>query len=69
MYECIVVKPYHADSDVLYAEGDLDNESDAEDDDLDEFELGQVHSETSSTRGTDGFSDVSSRGASPMDES
>jgi hypothetical protein len=69
MYECIAVKPYRADLGVLYAEGDLDNESDAEDDDLEEFELGQVGSETSSTRGTDGFSNVSSRELSPMDES
>lgn len=69
MYECIAVKPYHADLDILYAEEDLDNESDVEDDDLEEFELDQVDSETSNTRGTDKFSDISSQDASPMDES
>ena len=71
MYECIVVKPYRADPALLYAEGDLDMETDAEDNEIEELQPGQANSETSSTRGIDSYSDRSwdSRGGSPMDES
>jgi len=69
MYECVVVDSYHADPAILYAEGDLDMESDAEDEEIEELNPRQAHSETSSTRATDGFSEGSwdSRGGSPME--
>ena len=71
MYECVAVKPYRADPALLYAEGDLDMESDAEDEEIEELMPRQAPSETSSTRGADSYSDGSwnSRGVSPMDES
>ena len=69
MYECIVVKPELANPALLNAEGDLDMESDADDEEIEELQ-GQVYSETPNTRGIDGYSDRSwdSRGGSPMDE-
>ena len=70
MYECVVVNPKPADPNVLYAEGDMDMESDADDDEVEELNPHQTYSETSSTRGTDGYSDRSwdSRAGSPMVE-
>ena len=59
MYECIIVKPYRAEYQVLNAEGDLDGESDASDMEIDAVRLRRAHSVTSSTRGEVG---------SPMDE-
>ena len=65
MYECVVVAPYRADPKVLNAEGDLDGESDADDEDIEELMPRRAHSVTSSTRGTDGS--WGSRGGTPMD--
>jgi hypothetical protein len=64
MYECVVVTPYRPDPKVLNAEGDLDGESDADDEDIEELSR-RARSVTSSTRGTDGSWD--SRGGTPMD--
>jgi hypothetical protein len=54
MYECITVEPYCEVGSILDEEGDLDNESDASDIDMDEFRLrrdSSSRSVTSSTRG------------------
>lgn len=74
MYECVVVEPYRAEHDILYAEGPVDNEMDADDDDIEELiSPRRVHSVTSSTGGTHGSSprgthvSWDSRGGSPMD--
>ena len=54
MYECVIIKPYREADEILDAEGELDNESDASDIDMDEFRSrrdSSSHSVSSSTRG------------------
>jgi hypothetical protein len=53
MYECIIVEPYREAGSILDEEGDLDNESDASEIDMDEFRSrrdSSSYSVTSSTR-------------------
>jgi hypothetical protein len=66
MYDCIIVKPYREEDEILDAEGDLDGESDASDIDMREIQSHQngfSHSVSPSTRDK-----VGSRLGSPMDE-
>ena len=81
MYECLIVKPVPGDPAVMNAEGPLDNETDADDDDVEELILYRTQSVTSTNRGTDGSDDrgtdvssshgtdgyIDSRNGSPMD--
>jgi hypothetical protein len=53
MYECVVIKLYRPGHEVLYAEGDLDNEYEASDVD---FETGSSASVTSSMNAEEGSS-------------
>ena len=65
IYECVMVEPYRADPKILNAEGDLDGEHDAPDEDIEELSLLRMaYSVTSSTR-----AEAGSRDWSPMDES